>query len=313
MKNERRFFCDFIITGILFYAVYVPPHVASYFREIGFDAGSVFPVDDAKQLFKFVAYLCHLFAGIGVEEDFLQQIVVFVEHPFGYLHVPLERGAGRILMLHHGGEHECAHERDAQRVGHGAVVLIEGVLVNVQVEPAVQVFEEDAPHVVSLTYDYRVLLAQLLQVGECRAKHRVCRHERMAALLIVLVQSCFYGRYVADDALGRQVGHDLFKRRYGVFQCHGVDDKLGAEVAHLAERCHSPAVVGEPHPFRIFVVHGRLVVETEQVEEEASHLTRSQYQYSHLLMISSCCFTDSSCMFSNTFATKSAPMPHSVP
>ena len=144
-------------------------------------------------------------------------------------------------------------------------------------------------------------------------KHRVCRHERMAALLIVLVQSCFYGRYVADDALGRQVGHDLFKRRYGVFPCHGVDDKLGAEIAHLAERCHSPAVVGEPHPFRIFVVHGRLVVETEQVEEEASHLTRSQYQYSHLLMISSCCFTDSSCMFSNTFATKSAPMPHSVP
>ena len=76
-------------------------------------------------------------------------------------------------MLHDGSKDECAHKRYAQRIGNGTVVLIESVFIDTQVEPPVQVFEEDAAHVVALADHDGVLFAQLLQVGKGGTEHRV--------------------------------------------------------------------------------------------------------------------------------------------
>ena len=108
--------------------------VAAYALEVGIERGLVLAVDDFEQRFEFVANVSHLAARAWIEEYFAQQAVVLAQHAFGYLHVALEGGAGGVLMLHDGGEDEGADKRDAQRVGHRFVVLVEGVLAHVQPE-----------------------------------------------------------------------------------------------------------------------------------------------------------------------------------
>ena len=71
-------------------------------------------VDDVKQFLEFIAYLCHLIARVGVEQDFLQQIVILVEHTLGNAHVTLEGRTRSVLMLHHGSKHECADKGNTQ-------------------------------------------------------------------------------------------------------------------------------------------------------------------------------------------------------
>ncbi len=51
-------------------------------------------VNDVDELSKLLSDLCHLTRCVWVEEDFLQQVIIFVEHALGYLHVALEGGAG---------------------------------------------------------------------------------------------------------------------------------------------------------------------------------------------------------------------------
>ena len=43
-------------------------------------------VDDVDELSKLLSDLCHLTRCVWVEEDFLQQVIIFVEHALGYLH-----------------------------------------------------------------------------------------------------------------------------------------------------------------------------------------------------------------------------------
>ena len=51
--------------------------------------------DDFQQLLQLEADVLHLGGGAGIEEDFLQQVVVLAEQATGDGHVLLERGAGR--------------------------------------------------------------------------------------------------------------------------------------------------------------------------------------------------------------------------
>ena len=71
-------------------------------------------VDDLDDLLHLLANLLHLSLGVGVEENFAQEGVVFREYTLGYLHVTLEGGARRILMLHHGSKGERADEGDGE-------------------------------------------------------------------------------------------------------------------------------------------------------------------------------------------------------
>ena len=157
--------------------------------------------DDLQQLLQLAADVLHLAGGAGVEEDLLQQVVVFAEQALGYGHVLLEGGARGLLLLHDGGKHEGGHEGDGERVGHGLIVLVKGVLEDVEPEALVQVLEEHLAQVVALADDDGILIAQVAQAGECGSEHGVCAHEAEATLAIELGQLCLYRSDIAQYAV----------------------------------------------------------------------------------------------------------------
>ena len=95
---------------------------------------------------------------IRIEEDFLKEIIILIEHTLGDAHVALEGGTRSILMLHHSRKDESGNKRNAERIRHSAVVLIKCVFVDIQSELAVKVTEEASSHVVSLTDDDGIFL-----------------------------------------------------------------------------------------------------------------------------------------------------------
>ena len=156
-------------------------------------------------------------------------------------------------------------------------MFLKGVFVDVQSQSAVEVLEEDASHVVALADDDGVLLAQLVKIGEGGSEHRVSGDIAESRGVVILLQVGLHRRYVADDTVLWQVRQHFLERRYGVFHCYGIYDEFRCELLHLVECGKSLAVVCKPHSLRVFLIHRRLVVETEQVEEETSHLTCPQY------------------------------------
>ena len=211
--------------------------------------------------------------GTRVEKNFAQQAVVLAEYALGNLQVPLERGARRVLVLHDGGEHKGGHERDTQGVGHRLIVFVERVFAHVQAEPAVEVAEEDAPHVVALVDDDGVLVAQAAQVGEGGAEHRVRAHVAHSRGFVEFLEAGLHRRDVAQDAVLRQQGNHLPEHVQRVFQRDGVDDQFGTEGLDFVRRGEPLRVVHEAQPFGVDVVHRRLMVEAEQVHEERAHLS----------------------------------------
>lgn len=89
-------------------------HVVANLGEIGFHALGILLVDDFQEFFQLGANLADLVVGIGVEQDFLQQIVVLIEHALGYLHVTLEGGTWGVLMLHDSCKDEGRYEWNTQ-------------------------------------------------------------------------------------------------------------------------------------------------------------------------------------------------------
>ena len=246
----------------------VAAHVISDFGEVVLHAFGIASVDDFKQFLELGSYLADLVVGVGVEENLLEQIVVFIKNALCNLHVTFESGAGCILMFHDSREDECRDERYAERIGHGAVVLVEGVLVDVKPESLVEVAEEDAPHVVAFADDDGVLLRELVEVGKGGTKHGMGTHVGMAALLVELVQTRLHGGDVADDTFLGQQRYDLLEDGNGVLQRDGIDDELRLKAADFFQLSESLAVVCEPHALRVAVVDGDFVFKTEQVDEE---------------------------------------------
>lgn len=91
---------------------YITLHVIADFCQIALHTFAIPLVDNLQQFFQLRTDLCHLVVGIGVKEDFLQQVVVLIEHPLGYAHVAFEGGTRSILMLHDGSKDEGADEGD---------------------------------------------------------------------------------------------------------------------------------------------------------------------------------------------------------
>ena len=180
-------------------------------------------------------------------------------------------------MLHHSSKHEGAYERNRKRVSHSLIVLLEGVLINIQSQLAVQVFEEDATHIVTLADDDGILLAQLLKVGKGRSEHRVSRYIAHTSLFVKILQIGLHTGDIADDTLLRQVRYHLFKHRYSIFQRHCINQQLGLEFLNLLERGETLTIVSKPHAFGVSLKHSHLVVKTQQVDEERTHLSCSHY------------------------------------
>ena len=93
--------------------------------------------------------------------------------------------------------------------------------------------------------------------------------------LVELLQSSLHRRDVADDAVFGEVWYHLLEGWYGVFHCHGVDDELWLELAYLLQFGEAQRVVCEAQSSGVFLEYRCLVLEAEQVEEEASHLSCS--------------------------------------
>ena len=250
-------------------------------RQIPFHPLRVLVGDDFQQLLQFEADVLHLGGGAGIEEHFLQQEVIFAEQAAGNVHVLLERGARRLLVLHDGGEDEGGHERDAERVGHRLVMFFKGVLEDVQLQRLVEVLEEDAAQVVALGDDDGVLVAQVAEAGEGGAEHGVGGDVAEAALFVEPFQPGLDGGDVADDAVLGQDGQHLAEGVEGVLHGHGVDDQLRLEVLDFVQRGEAVGVVHEAQLHGVGVVHGRFVLETQYVCKEGAHLAGSKDQYSH--------------------------------
>ena len=262
-------FCEFLF------------NLCANLREVLLHAFGIALLDNLKEFLQLTAYVLDLTGGAGVEEDFLQQVVVFAKQSFGNGHVLLEGGARCLLLLHDGREHEGGHEGDGERVGHGLIVLVKGVLEDVEPEALVQVLEEHLAQVVALADDDGILIAQVAQAGECGSEHGVCAHEAEATLAIELGQLCLYRSDIAQYAVLGQCGYHLLEGLDGVLYCGRIDDKLGSELAYLVKCGEAASVVHEAQALRVDVIHCCLVLETQQVGKEGAHLAGSEDENFH--------------------------------
>ena len=103
---KTSIFQFFNLSILLVNNLYIALHVIANLREIALHALSILVVDDLQKFLQLRTDLTHLVVGIGVEEDFLQQVVILVQHTLGNAHVTLEGGSWCILMLHHSRKDE---------------------------------------------------------------------------------------------------------------------------------------------------------------------------------------------------------------
>ena len=101
--------------------------------------------------------------GVGVEEDFLEQVVVFRHQSVSNDHVALEGGAWGILVLHHACKHEGARKWYRQRIGDGLVVFLKTVFAHMQMQLVIEVAEKHLSQMVAFGDDDGVLVAQIAE------------------------------------------------------------------------------------------------------------------------------------------------------
>lgn len=255
-----------------------------YALEIGVEGWLVVVFDDAAQGGEFFLYLRYLRPGVRIEENLAQEPVVLTQYAAGYLHVPLERSARRVLVFHHRRKDKGADEGDAQGVGHGLVMLAESVLAHVKPKAGIEVAEEDAAHIVALGDDDGTLRAQRAEVGERGAEHGMRRDVAPTARLVELAQAGLDGGYVAYDAVRREMGQGFAEDGKRLLERHGIDDQLRAEVVHLVKGGEAERIVHEAETLRRGVEHGCFVLKAKEVGEERTHLPRPEYKYSHFPM-----------------------------
>ena len=195
----------------------------------------------------------------------------------------LECGAGCVLWFHYGGEHKGADKWNAQGVGHYLVMFCEGVFADVQPQLLIEVFEEDAAHIVAVGNDYGVFVAQCPEVGEGWPKHGVSRNIGVSALLVVVVEVGLDRCDVAQNTVLWQVWLYLLEYLKGIFECHGIYDKVGREVVNLIGRGEALCVVHEAQTFGVGVVYSCFVVKAEQVNKERPHFACPENQYLHYI------------------------------
>ena len=260
--------------SILFY-------LCPYLGEVCLHALGIVLVDDLQQLLELAANVLHLTRCAGVEENLLQQVVVLAEQSLGDGHMLLEGGARCLLLLHDGSKYEGTHEGDGERVGHGLIVLVEGIFEDVEAKALVQVLEEHLAQVVALADDDGILIAQVAEAGEGGAKHRVCAHEAEAALAVKLGQLRLDGGDIAQYAVLRESGYHLLEGFDGVLHRGGIDDELGAKLAYLVQCGEATRVIHKAQAPWVDVIYCRFVLETEQVGKEGAHLAGSENQYLH--------------------------------
>lgn len=219
------FFCE----KHRFYFAEASIYIFSYAREVVAECFFVALVDDVDKVFEFGTYLFDVTFCAWIKEDFSQQSVILRQNAFGNFVVALEGCAGSVLMLHNSGEDEGGDEGDGEAVSHGFVVLFETIFVDVEAKSAVEIEEEDAPHVVTFVDDDSVFCGECAEIGESGAKHGMSGDEAHACGFVKVAQVGLYAADVADDAGLWQMRDNLSEDVDGVFERHGINDEFGLE------------------------------------------------------------------------------------
>ena len=136
-------------------------------------SGRILLVDDIQQLVQLGTDTFYVCRSTRVEQDFLQQEVVFAHHSLGDSHVALESSTRCILMLHHRSEGKGGNKRDRQGVSHGFIVLLECIFKNVQSQSLIQILEENLAQMVAFLDDDGIFRTQLVEVGKGWTKHGI--------------------------------------------------------------------------------------------------------------------------------------------
>lgn len=140
-------------------------------------------------------------------------------------------------------------------------MFVEGVLMNVQSEAAVEVEEEDAAHVVAFADDDGILCRERAEVGEGGAKHRVRRYVAHAGGFVEGFEISLHATDVAKDAGSGEMGDDLAEDINGVLQGYGVDDEFWMELVDLVGCGEALGIIEEAHAFGIYLIDGAFMVE----------------------------------------------------
>ena len=274
-----------------------------------FHCGGVTAADYVAELGETAEYVVELRGGVGVEEDLAHEEVVFVHEPAGYLHVALEGGSGGVLVLHHAGERQRGGKGYRQGVGNRQVVLLEGVVDDVEVEFVVEAAEEFASGFVALLYDDCIFAGEIGKGCESGPEHGVGADEGMSASGVESGESGLYGGDVAQYGVGPDMGKHGFKCLEGVFYGGGVDNEIGVEVIDFIEGFETLGVVDKAQALGAEVVDADAVVERKHVAEEPAHFAGSENKNLHGGGNQSWRRTDSSWIAASTRRMKSSLMP----
>ena len=154
-------------------------------------------------------------------------------------------------------------------------MLLEGVLIDVEAELAVEVLKETPAHIVTLIDDDGILLAELVEICKGRTKHRVGRDKTSSCALIVVMKSCLYGCDVRENTLLWEIWYYLVEGRDGIFYRHCIDAQLWLEGAYLLKVCKTLTVICKTQTLRIILKNSHFMVEAEEVDEKRPHLACS--------------------------------------
>ena len=160
-------------------------------------------------------------------------------------------------------------------------MFFERVFSDVEMQFAVEVFEEDFAEMVAFGDDDGVFVRQIAQRGECWSEHRVRAYEWVVAIGIEFGQAGLDGCDVGKDALFSDVGHHHSECVECKLDGSSVDDEFGVEGAYFFGVGHSLGVEGEAKPLRVGIEDAYGVLEAEQVGEECPHLACAYNKYSH--------------------------------
>lgn len=249
--------------------------------DIGTEDGTVAGGDGASERLEAGDKGVEACGAVGIHQDFHEQVLVFGGYAARYGDVAPEGSAGGFLTPGDVGECHRGGHRYGERIAHHKVVGGEVGLGDVEVERAVEVAEKRFAEVRSLADHYGVLVAQIVERGECRAEHGVGAHKRMARKGVEFRQSGFYGGYVAEDAARRQMWERLAECLKRMAYGGGVDKQLRGELVGLVETEHAPGIENEAHTLRVGVVERHIVAEREEVAEECAHFSGTEYQNLH--------------------------------
>ncbi len=186
-------------------------------------------------------------------------------------------------MLHHSRKHQRRRKRYRQRIGYRQVMLLKCVLLDMQMQRVVKVSEKSLTQMVTLTYDDRILVGQIAQRRECRAKHRVGRHKRMPAIGIKLRQARLYRCYVTKYRPLGQSGHHRFKCRKRIFHRRRIDHHFRLKRLDFVKSRETQHIKSETQPLGIDIIDCHLMVARKHIGEKRAHLARTKYKYLHRL------------------------------